>query len=905
MRDARQLRGWVARLTGLFGREARDRELAEELEAHLQLHVDDLVQSGVDPREARRLALIQLGGMVQTSEECRRRMGIPALEDLWQDLRYGARALRKNSGFTLIAVASLALAIGANSAVFSVVNAVLLRPLPYREPDQLMKVLTTSSGQERSQPGALWSYPGFKALRDQNEIFEGVAAYARRAFNLTGTDEPERLQGEYVSANYFSLLGVGTSAGRAFLPEEDETPGSHQVVMISHALWQRRFGGDPGVVGQVIELEGHKLTVVGVLPKGFKGQSGVAEVWLPMMMASALMTPQLISQSNITWAEVIARLKPGMSIRQAQAALEGLQERIEKNLPGPQVRPSGSVKETFTLVPLKDANVDPMIRRSFLILLAAVAFILLIACANTAGLLLARGLMRRKEFAVRLALGASRGRLMRQLLVESMLVAVLGGAAGLAVALWGVDLMTRFKPSDATTFWTAYARTFQQYTVGIDAVVLAFNFTLSVLTGLLFGLMPAWQASHADVNDALKEGGSGSQVGLGHGLGARRWLIVAEMALSLVLLAGAGLMINSLVRVNSAQLGFEPRGVLTMRVQSRRAGVDFYKQLLERTAAMPGVESVSAAMTAPLFGRGISAPLSLEGEATGQRSASRQVNLNIISPDYFKTLGITLISGRGFTEQDRAGSGRVALVSRAAAGFWAGQDPVGKRIKLAYSTGDQKPDDLIEIVGVVEDVKYGRVEDLAEPAIYLSYMQHDESPSLLIVRTGGDHGPLVSAVRREVYALDRNTPVYGVKSMAERAAEATSRVRFIALLLAIFAGVAVALSAVGIYGVMSYMVAQRTREIGIRMALGARGRDVLRLIVGQGMLLALVGVGLGLAAAFALTRVIRGMLYEVSATDPATFLIVSALLVIVALISCLIPARRATKVDPLIALRSE
>jgi predicted permease len=902
---ARQVRGWLARLAGLFGHEARDRELAEELESHLQMHVDDLVRSGMDAQEARRRALVQLGGMVQTKEECRRRMGVPVIEDLWQDLRYGARTLRKNPGFTLIAIVSLALAIGANSAVFSVVNAVLLRPLPYREPERLMKVLSTNVNPGKLSPNTLWSYPKFKALRDQNEIFEGVAIYARRAFILTSTDEPARLQGEYVSANYFSLLGVGTSVGRVFLPGEDETPGSAPVVMISQGLWQRRFGGDPQVVGQDIELEGHKLTIVGVLPKGFKGQSGDADVWVPMMMAPTLMSPQLISQHNISWAEVIARLKPGVTLRQAQAAMEALHERIEKTLPGPQVRPSGSGKETFTLVPLKDAQVDPMIRRSFLILLAAVGFVLLIACANTAGLLLARGLTRRKELAVRLALGASRGRIMRQLLVESMLVAVGGGAAGLAVALWGVDLMTRFKPSDPTRFWVAYARTFQHYTVGVDGVVLAFNFSLSVATGLLFGLIPAWQASRADVNDALKVGGVSTRVGLGHGLGARRWLIAAEIALSLVLLAGAGLMINSLVRLNSVRPGFEPRNILTMRVQSRHAGIDFYKQLMGRTATLPGVESVSVATTAPLLGRGISAPLSLEGDVEGQRSASRPVNVNVISPDYFKTLGITLIRGRSFTEQDRTGSGRVGIVSSSAEGYWAGQDPIGKRIKLRYATGDYKPDDLIEIVGVVEDVKYGGVEELAEPALYLPYTQHDESSSLLVVRASGDQGALVRAVRREVYALDRNTPVYSVKSMTERAAEATSRVRFIALLLAVFAGVAMMLSAVGIYGVMSYTVAQRTREIGVRMALGARGRDVLRLVVGQGMLLALVGVGLGLAAAFALTRVIRGMLFEVSATDPATFIAVSALLLIVSLVSCLIPARRATKVDPLIALRSE
>ena len=386
-----------------------------------------------------------------------------------------------------------------------------------------------------------------------------------------------------------------------------------------------------------------------------------------------------------------------------------------------------------------------------------------------------------------------------------------------------------------------------------------------------------------------------------HRLVARQWLIVAEMALSLVLLAGAGLMINSLVRLNSVRLGFEPKGVLTIRVGVRRAGVEFYDQLLARIASLPGVESVSVAAGAPLLGSMMLTSPSLLGDVERQAAGSPTVNVNVISPDYFKTLGIPLVRGRRFTEQDGAGAARVAIVSRAAEGYWSGQDPVGKRIRLP----DAKPDDLIEIVGVAEDVKHVRVEDPVEPTLYLPYTQRPESPSLLIVRAGGDRGALVRAVRREVYALDRNAPVYGVKSMAERAREATSRVRFVALLLAVFAGVAVVLSAVGVYGVMSYTVAQRTHEIGVRMALGARPGDVLRLIVGQGMLLALAGVVLGLAAAFALTRVIRGMLYEVSATDPATFVAVSALLVIVSLASCLVPARRVTKVDPLIALRVE
>ena len=889
----------------LLRRSKCEEELEKELSFHLDQHTSDLVAQGHSPEEARRRARLALGGPEQVKEMCRDARGVRLLGDLWQDLRYGARSLVKSPGFSVIVILTLAIGIGANTAIFSVVNALLLRSLPYREPERLMKVLQTSANPGKTPATSLWSYMRFKALREQNESFESVAAYAKRAFNLTGTDEPEHLQGEYVSGNYFSLLGVDAAAGRAFLPEEDETPGSHPVAVISHGLWQRRFGGDPQVVGQSIELDKHRLTIVGVLPKGFKGQSGAADLWLPMMMAPTLLSPQLISQPYFYWAEVIARLKPDVTRPQAQAAMEALHERLEKSLPSPKVRPSGSGRETFTLVPLKDANVDPAIRRSFLILLAAVGFVLLIACANTAGLLLARAVTRRREFAIRLALGASRGRIVRQLLVESTLLAVAGGGAGSLVALWGVELLTCFKPTDAAQFWTAYARTFQFYTVRMDAVVLAFNFILSVATGLLFGLLPAWQATRADVNEALKDGAGRAGAGARRRFNARSWLVVAEISLSLVLLAGAGLMINSLIRLNSIKLGFEPRDVLTMRVQSRDAKTDFYEQLLERVAALPGVESAAVAGVAPLFGSVSSAPMNFEGESTNG-DANRAVSINVISPDYFKTLGIKVIRGRGFTDQDRVGAGRVALISRAAAEiYWPGQDPTGKRIQLPYGTRDLESTDPIEIVGVVDDVKYGRVEELAEPVVYLSYLQPLEAPSQLVLRAVGDREALVRAMRREVYALDKNMPVYDVKSMTERAAEMTSRTRFSALLLAVFAAIALVLSAIGVYGVMAYTVAQRTHEIGVRMALGAQGRDVLRMIVGEGLLLTLIGVALGLAAAFAVTRVIRGMLYEVSTTDPMTFIVVSALLVFAAMLSSLIPAHRAAKVDPLIALRTE
>jgi putative ABC transport system permease protein len=829
------------------------------------------------------------------------------METLLQDFRFGARMLLKNPGFTFIAVAVLALGIGANSAIFSVVNAVLFAPLPYHEPERLLKVLQTSASPGQFGMPSLWPYPRFAALRDQNEAFAGVAAYAKRAFNLTGTGEPEHLQVEFVSADYFPLLGIEATQGRTFLPEEDRTPGLHAVALLGYGLWQRRFGGDLQIVGKTIELDKHALTIVGVLPRGFKGQSGTADVWMPMMMVPTMLNPQMLTQPYSYWTEVIARLKPGLTFEQAQAEMELLHESIEKLFPAPaRSRPSGSGKETFTLVPLKDANIDPMIRRSFLILLVAVAFVLLIACANTASLMLARAVARRKEFAIRFALGAKRSRIMRQMLTESLLLSIAGGTIGVLIALWGVDLLTTFRPSDNAQFWTAYARTFDFYTVRVDNTVLAFNFVISAATGILFGLIPAWQASRSGTSAVLKESASGSAVSLRNRFGARSILVVSEIALSVVLLAGAGLMLNSLLRLNSINLGFNPRGVLAMRVQSRDAKPEFYEQLLARTLSIAGVESASVASSAPLYGSSGMCPMELEGKPEQENEEPGFVNIHTISADYFKTLGIALIRGRSLTEQDRAGAVRVAIINQAAAErFWPGEDPLGRRFKLTFRADYPNAEELIEVVGIADNAKYGRVEEASGPDVYLSYLQPVETPSLLIARAAGSREALVEAVRREVQSLDNNMPVYDIKSMSERAAEVTSRTRFSALLLSLFAGLALMLSAIGIYGVTAYLVAQGAREIGIRLALGAQAGNIFRLILGQGIVLTLIGSVAGLVAAYATTRVLANQLYEVSAVDPFTFVAASLVLAGVALGASFVPARRATRVDPMIALRHE
>ena len=829
------------------------------------------------------------------------------MDKLLQDVRYGTRMLLKQPGFALISVLTIALGIGANTAIFSVVNAVLLRPLPYQQPERLMKVLQSNTNPGKVATPSLWSYPRFEAFRDHNESFSRVAAYCMRAFNLTGTQEPEHLQAECVSADYFPLLGIEAIIGRTFLPEEDRTPGANPVAVVSFGFWQRRLGGDLDAVGKIIELDKHPLTIVGVLPRGFKGQSGVSDVWVPAMMASVLLGPQLLTQPRFYWAEVIGRLKPEVTQEQAQGEMNLLYEHIEKLFPGPtRSRPSGSGKETFALVPLKDASVDPAIRSSFLILLAAVGFVLLIACANTASLLLARAVARRKEFAVRLALGASRRRIISQLLTESMLLSMMGGGLGVLIAMWGVDLLKTFKPSDSAQFWTAYARTFDFFSVGLDGPVLAFTFVLAVVTGLLFGLIPALQASRADVNEALKDSPSSLGSGLNRRLNVRSLLIVGEIALSLVLLAGAGLMINSLLRLNTIELGFEPKDVLTVRVYARDAKIEFYEQLLERAAQLPGVEKAAVASNAPLMGSAGMSPLEVEGRPEADEKEPGFVNVQSIAPGYFSTLRILLLKGRGFTEQDRIGAKRVAIINQAAVQrFFPDEDPIGKRIKIFFTPQYETSDQFIEVVGIANDVKYGRIEELPGPDLYLSYLQPVNTPSMLIVRASGDRQALVSALRREVGALDRNMPVYDVKSMSERAAEVTSRTRFSAVILALFAGLALGLSAIGIYGVMAHTVAQRTREIGIRMALGAQAEDVVRLVLGDAIVLTLAGLTLGLGAAYAATRLLATQLYGVSTSDPITFAAISILVVGMALAACFVPARRAARVDPMVALRYE
>jgi predicted permease len=900
------------RLAKLNLRPPREAAIIEELAQYLEDVYAELLSSGATESDAYQQTLDELNGSELLARELRRvertynpepivpgtnRRSI-MLAALWQDLRFGARMLLKQPGFTVIAVLTLSLGVGANTAIFSVVNSLLLRPLPYREPEQLVKVFRTPPNPTKGMLPSIWSYPRFEMLRDQNRSFSAVAGFNQSPYNLTGTDAPEQLQKETVSDGYFPLLGVNTIVGRSFTTEDAGT-----TALLGYGLWQRRFGGDPQVIGKTIELDKQAFTIVGVLPPGFRGQSGTADVWLSMSAAPKFV-PTILTHPNDHWFQVVARLKDGVTLEQAQADMQRVSAQIEQKYPSPPDTLSGGAK-TIVLEPFQAAKVDPVLKTSFLLLMAAVGMALLIACANVANLLLARAMVRRREFALRAALGASRQRLLRQLITESLLLALTGAALGALVAHWGVALLMRIRPSDDTQFWTSYSHTFNFFTINLDWRALGFNFALALLTGLLFGLLPALQSSFINVNDALKEGPGGSGAGF---QGRRRssvrsMLVVGEVAIALVLLGGAGLMINSLLRLQSVNLGFAPENLLQMTLYARDAKLEFYEGLLARVQALPGVEAASFSRNIPLLGRYARAVIDIEGRADVKKAG---VGFHSVSPDYFKTLGIELLRGRVFTAQDRAGAPRVALLNKTAAEkFFPGEDPIGKRLRPYVTPQYQTTEVFVEIVGVVADAPYGRLEEAIGPDIYVSALQPTDPMRLLIVRSSVEASALTAAVRREVLALDRNVPLTAIQTMKERVAEVTSHTRFIALSLGLFAGLALLLAGIGIYGVMAYSVSARTREIGVRMALGAQSGNVLRLVIGQGMKLALAGVALGLVASVALTRTMKNLLFGVSATDPATFAAIVLLLTLVALLACYVPARRAAKVDPMTTLRSE
>ncbi len=798
---------------------------------------------------------------------------------LWQDLRYGARMLLKRPGFAALAALTLAVGIGANTAIFSVVNTVLLRPLPYSDPDRLMLIRETKLPQF---PEFAIAPGNFLDWQSQQETFDRFEAFRGFYYNLTGTGAPERLRASRVTAGLFPTLGVQPALGRDFLAEEDR-PGSDAVVIISHGLWQRRFGGDANIVGQPLQLNGRSYQVIGVMPESLRFLDRNAELWTPIAF-----TDQERQNHGGHYISAIARLKPGVTPEQAQTNLATIAARLEQQYP--DTNAGWGIK----LIPLFEAAVGEM-RPTLWVLLGAVALVLLIACANVANLLLARASSRHKEIAIRSALGASRRRLVRQLLTESLLLALVGGAVGVLLAYWGLDLLLSLAPENLP----------RMRDVSLDARALGYTFAVTLLTGVIFGLAPALQSSNPDLNETLKEGGRGSTGGRRQRV--RSLLVVTEVALALVLLAGAGLMLKSFWRLQQVDPGFNAENALVVNVNlppSKYADAQqqaaFFRQLLERTATLPGVQAVGATQSMPIINDFILG-LVIEGRPPAAPGDEPSTNYYAISPDYFRAMGIPLIRGRAFTERDTTGAPRVAIVNETfARRFFPDEDPIGKRIHVTNG-----PETFREIVGIVGDVRHYGLEREAPAQAYEPYLQQPFAGMSIVVRTAADPANLSAAMRQEVFALDKDQPVASVRTLEEILAESVAQRRFSMFLLGLFGGIALLLASVGIFGVMNYTVAQRTHEIGIRLALGAQRRDILRLVVGQGMGLALIGVALGLVAAFAGTRVMASMLYGVSATDPLTFTGVALLLAVVAFLACYLPARRATKVDPMIALRYE
>lgn len=809
------------------------------------------------------------------------------MNTFWQDLRYGARMLLKQPGFSLIAVLTLALGIGANTAIFSLIDAVLLRPMSYANPDQLVLVWEDSSaiGFPRDTPAPA-NYADWKA---QNHVFQDMAALGYRSFNLTGEGEPEKLQANGVTANFLPLLGVVPALGRNFLPEEDQ-PGGAKVVILSHQLWQSRFGGDSSIIGRDLLLNGEKRRVVGVMPLGFQFGDRSISLWVPLAF-----TAEELAQRSSHYLNVVGRLKPGITVGQADADIKAIMQRIVQQFPNEAEGMSSAVvslHEEFT----------GDVRLSLWVLLLAVGCVLLIACANIASLLLARAAARQREIAVRAALGAGRWRIVRQLLTESLLLAGAGGALGVLLAAWSFAFLQKLIPPGLAL----------QASLRLDGRVLMFTLLAALAAGLLFGLAPAWQAARPDLQEALKQSGgrSGSSSGQRR---LRNLLVVGEVALALVLLIGAGLLVQTLANLHGQYSMLRPESVLTLRTvlpeykygeHAKRTA--FYTQVLERVRALPGVTSAGYTTSVPLEWKGGANGLTIEGKQPGP-NYSWNANHRQVTADYLQTLGVALRQGRFFTAQDDEQAQPVVIINETMARqYWAGEEPLGKRFKFG-GADSQAP--WMTIVGVVADVRQMGMDVPVKAEMYFPQRQIKThsffTPRDLVIRTQVAPLNLVTAVRDAIHAIDPEQPVTNIRTLDEILGEQSQLRRTGMLMLALFAGLALLLASLGLYGVLSYFVTQHTPEIGVRMALGAQRGDVLRLVLRQGLTLVGAGIGIGLLSAFALTRLMKSLVFGLGATDPLTFVLVPVLLFAVAWLACWLPARRATKVDPLVALRYE
>ena len=872
------------RLCSLFGREQVEKDLSDELRDHLERKTEEYRGRGMTQEEARRRARLDLGGIEQTKEKCRDARRVNWIQDFIQDLRYGLRMLRRFPGFTLVAVLSVALGIGANTAVFSVVNTVLLSPLPYSDADRLAlvnyRVMQPRSGSFELTPAA------FLELRRANKSFEGIADFTAADFNLSGVDQPERLSGQMVSPSLFSVLKVSPLIGRGFT-DEDEKDGAARVAILSYGLWQRHFGEQANVIGQTLTLDDANYEVVGVVPRGFDFPRKGTDIWVPKVF-----TASEVHDRNSYYLNVIARLKTGVSLDQAQSELNVFAHDWAESYPENR-------NLALTLMPLRDTVVQGF-QQALVVLQAAVAFVLLIACVNVANLLLARSAVREKEIASRAALGASARRLIRQLLTESVVLALVGGTLGLLLATLGIRILKLMNPDTIPRLDE----------VSIDSSVLAFTLGISCLAGFAFGLAPALGLARLDVQQTLKEGGHGS----GRAQRLRGVLVVAEIALSLVLMVGASLLIRSFLRLQDVSLGFTPERLLTLQMrlpkdeaQDSTRVANFFREVIERVQATPGVQVAGVATALPVMELGIRSSLSIEGRtdpSPGQ--PPRLANNRVVSPGYFHALGVPLVEGRPLSAQDTTQALPVVVINRAMAKrYWSDENPVGKRFRL-QARGTPPP--WLTVVGVVGDIHQGGLDTAPVPEFYTPFTQDYfpfAVPGVLFVRTDGDPQSFIAAVRDEIGVVDKSLPVFAIQTMEDVLSNWLAPRRFNLLLMSVFAGVALVLAAVGIYGVVSYSVSQRTRELGVRVALGAQRRDLLALVIREGLVLAVTGVVMGLVVSFGLTRWLATLLFRISATDPFTMASVAVLFTLVALFACYLPARRAMKVDPMVALRYE
>jgi predicted permease len=889
----RPLRAWLNRLAGLFRRQQHNREFAAEIESHLQMNIDDNLRSGMNIAEARRQALIKLGGMQQTKESYQERRSLPFLETLWSDLCFGARMLRKHPGFTTVAIVTLALGIGGNTAIFSIVNAVLLNPLPFPNPNELVSL---SESKPNFDQGSI-SYPNFLDWQRDNRTFSSMALARPYAFSLTGRGEAEQVNAEFISGDLFPMLGVNPILGRTFTQAEEQQ-GAGPVALISEGLWQRKFDSAPDILGKVITLDGRDFTIVGVIPAKFRlhiPSFSEQDVYAPIRQWT---NPILMNRGAGLGFHGIGRLKPGITVEQARADMD----EVTRNLAS--AFPDADRGISANLVPLKERMVG-YVRPLLLLLLAAVGFVLLIACVNVASLLMARSTARSREFAVRTALGASRRRVIRQLTTESMLLGAAAGVLGLLLAAWGTHLALSLLPSAVP----------RAYEIGVDLRVLAFTTIVSLLAGGLFGLVPALRTSQANPQAALREGARGVS-------GTHRTLsifVIVEMAVALVLLIGAGLMVRTLARLWDLDPGFNPKNVLTFSLSLPPSFMNAspgtirqaFRNLDDTLLTTPGIKEVSQTWGAIPMGSDDEQLFWLDGQPKPANQSGMNWALGyIVEPGYLKTMGLALQRGRFFTPHDDEHSPPVAVIDDVfAAKFFPNQDPIGRRINLDSGT-------KVEIVGVVRHVRQWGLDlddtESLRTQLYLPCMQMGDpfvamtpSGSSVLVRYEGNSSAVVDSLRHTIHQMSDQQVIFGVLTMEKMISDSLAQRRFVMILLAAFALLALVMAIVGIYGVIAYVVGQRTQEIGIRMALGAQRQDVLRMILWQGARLALMGIGIGIAGSLILTRLMTKLLYGVSPTDPLTFALLAAVFAFVAIAACFLPARRATRVDPASALRSE